>query len=1153
MAITAAAAIASCTVPEFSGFGDQPGNDASTGGTAGVDGSAGSGGGGTDAGPDAPVDGGNACKTNADCTATPATPVCEPTSGNCVECLPTDDTCPAGTYCKGTTCTIGCTADTDCVPQGGGGTGGTAGSDAGGVDAGPNDASASDASSTDGGGTGGAGAAGSGGATADGGTLKCDTSKNLCVGCLADPDCPLGTVCDVAASTCIPGCVASSTCPSGFDCCAKECVNTATNTSHCGACDALCDPPGGTGKCEQGACKVNTCDPGLADCNGKADDGCETIPASDPLHCGGCGKPCAPLPNAQAACTSGSCSLGPCNSGFENCDNQPANGCEVNLQTSVGNCGSCGLVCDLLNTNEVCTAGACGIGTCSAGFADCDNTTSTGCETNILTSTAHCGTCGNACSFPNGTGTCTSGTCQLSGCAAPNADCNLVASDGCEVNTNTNVSHCGGCGKACSLPNATAACQAGACAVGSCNGAFADCNNVPTDGCEINTNTSTSHCGACGKVCSSNNGTPGCSSGNCTISCTGSFANCDNNVANGCEVNTNTNVNHCGACGNVCPSPGGATPNCVNGVCGISSCVPPTADCDGNAGNGCEVNTSNNTSHCGACGNACFVANGSASCNSGSCAVASCNSGFSNCDGLYSNGCEKNLNTDPLNCGTCGKVCSSNNGTPGCSAGTCTISCTAGFANCDNNVTNGCEVPLNTTSNCGACGVTCTNANGSTSCQAGACKPTCAAGFGDCNGNPNDGCETPLNTLTNCGACGVACNLPNAVEACTTGTCQVTSCEPGFGNCNGQHADGCEVNINTTVAHCGGCGSACSNNNGGPSCSGGNCSIVCNSGFANCDGNARINGCEINLKTDPSNCNACGTVCPPATPNCSNGTCVSACPVGFADCDGNAANGCETNIQTNGNHCGACNNACTTSQYCNSASCTSCPGGQSDCDKNGANACEAATATDPSNCGGCGTTCGAEGTCGCTSSSCSGGTIYFSENFASAPGWTMTGEWAIGPTSTSTGHQQGGPDPANDHTTTSDNGVAGIVLGGNYTNVVHPADYLTSPVINLSSAPGTVKLTFWRWLNCDYDPYVTDTVEVFNGSSWVVIWTNASVGNNLITDIAWNRWEFDVTAYKNANFRVRFGHKVDKKGNFLAWIMSGWNIDDVSLSSGTCD
>jgi hypothetical protein len=437
--------------------------------------------------------------------------------------------------------------------------------------------------------------------------------------------------------------------------------------------------------------------------------------------------------------------------------------------------------------------------------------------------------------------------------------------------------------------------------------------------------------------------------------------------------------------------------------------------------------------------------------------------------------------------------------TSSCVAGcTTSASCPSGFDCCDQQCVN----TDTSKDHCGGCGQPCTNANGTTDCSGGACKPACAAGFGDCNSNANDGCETDVSS-------------------------------PG---------------------NCGGCGAVCSGVNGTPTCSSGSCQILCNSGFADCDNNALVNGCEIDLKTDSFNCGSCANKCPSATPNCSNGSCVTGCATGYGDCDGNALNGCEANLTTSGQNCGACNNACTSTQYCNGGGCAACPGGSSDCDKNGSNACESTLSGDPNNCGSCGNRCGADGTCGCSGSSCSGGTVYFSEDFSdNSKGWTLGAEWGIGPTQTSTGHQQGSPDPSQDHSTSGDNGVAGIVIGGNYDNGVHPASYLTSPVINLSSAGGTVKLTFWHWLNCDWSPFVLDTVEVYNGTGWTTVWSSSSAGKNLITENSWSRRELDVTAYKNANFRIRFGHLTGKQGNYLAWIMSGWNIDDLSLSSATCN
>ena len=69
------------------------------------------------------------------------------------------------------------------------------------------------------------------------------------------------------------------------------------------------------------------------------------------------------------------------------------------------------------------------------------------------------------------------------------------------VDTKNDPANCGGCALACSLPNATAYCASSACAVGPCTAGYANCNNVASDGCEVNLNTDANHCGACGNAC----------------------------------------------------------------------------------------------------------------------------------------------------------------------------------------------------------------------------------------------------------------------------------------------------------------------------------------------------------------------------------------------------------------------------------------------------------------------------------------------------------------------------------------------------------------------------------------------------------------------------------------------------------------------------
>ena len=122
-----------------------------------------------------------------------------------------------------------------------------------------------------------------------------------------------------------------------------------------------------------------------------------------------------------------------------------------------------------------------------------------------------------------------------------------------------------------------------------------------------------------------------------------------------------------------------------------------------------------------------------------------------------------------------------------------------------------------------------------------------------------------------------------------------------------------------------------------------------------------------------------------------------------------------------------------------------------------------------------------------------------------------------------------------------------MAIGGNYGSDRHGDYDLESPAIDLSDAPGSVQLSYWRWLNGNgMTGGAKHFVEVYNGLAWVTIWSTA----NLITDSAWTRVEFDVTAYKNAAFKVRFGYNMFMKG---ATVMSGWNIDDVRLSSSSCE
>jgi hypothetical protein len=138
----------------------------------------------------------------------------------------------------------------------------------------------------------------------------------------------------------------------------------------------------------------------------------------------------------------------------------------------------------------------------------------------------------------------------VASCGIDFADCDRMASNGCEADLRRDAAHCDRCGNACpARPNAVPTCEARVCSY-RCIAGFADCNGVASDGCEVDLRNTPAHCGACGRSCTVANGTPGCSGGACTVAqCNAGFGNCDGNAANGCETNLATTPAHCGACG----------------------------------------------------------------------------------------------------------------------------------------------------------------------------------------------------------------------------------------------------------------------------------------------------------------------------------------------------------------------------------------------------------------------------------------------------------------------------------------------------------------------------------------------------------------------------------------------------------------------------
>ncbi len=476
-----------------------------------------------------------------------------------------------------------------------------------------------------------------------------EAAARRCVDPTVDPaNCgSCGRAC-AAGESCVSG-TCTLVCPAGQTRCGSACRDLQRDGEHCGACDAAC----AAGQaCRAGRCELN-CPTGQTACG----SACRDL-GTDEAHCGACDMACGTPPNATVTCAMGRCER-TCAAGFADCDMSPANGCEADTRASVAHCGRCGSACTAANGTPRCVNGECGVAACNAGFGDCDYDPANGCETDVRASAMHCGRCGATCNLANATATCTGGTCSVGVCNAGFADCDMNPANGCETPLQSTNAHCGMCGRACTTGEV---CSAGVCTL-TCPAGQTACGA----GC-FDLQTSAAHCGGCSMACpSAANAVSRCDTGRCAFTCVAGFADCDGMAANGCETDTRTSAAHCGTCRNACAAANG-TPACESSRCAVATCNAGFADCDMTAANGCEADTRVSATHCGRCGNACVVANGTPTCAAGACGVAACNAGFGDCDMTATNGCETDVRTSARHCGMCGRTCAAG---ARCEAGTC--------------------------------------------------------------------------------------------------------------------------------------------------------------------------------------------------------------------------------------------------------------------------------------------------------------------------------------------------------------------------------------------------------------------------------------------------------------------------------------------------
>ena len=244
----------------------------------------------------------------------------------------------------------------------------------------------------------------------------------------------------------------------------------------------------------------------------------------------------------------------------------------------------------------------------------------------------------------------TTGPASRAVSAAPTAKCKCKSNQVCF-------------GSGCTCPPGTQLCGA----TGDCV-AYCGAGQVLDASCAC-----VSYCGTgqafCNGACVSTACTGGQTFDPTTCTCIGGCAPGTTSCSGTC-TNLQTDVNNCGTCGTVC-SFANASAACVGGVCTIAACNSGFGNCDGNSANGCETSTSTNVSNCGACGQVCSVVNGTAACIGSQCAIASCNPGFANCDGIFANGCETNTTSNAANCGACGNDC----GAYSCANSACRTTC----------------------------------------------------------------------------------------------------------------------------------------------------------------------------------------------------------------------------------------------------------------------------------------------------------------------------------------------------------------------------------------------------------------------------------------------------------------------------------------------
>ncbi len=395
-----------------------------------------------------------------------------------------------------------------------------------------------------------------------------------------------------------PECTVTRDCPEGMQCVELACSPVP---------DAGCLPTG----------EDDTCDGVDDDCDGIADEGWRGEEACGVGACHASSTAAACVDGAVTECAPGAPAAADdaCDGVDDDCDGVADEGWVGEASCGIGPCAAASTPASCAGgVMTPCEPGPPGVEACNGEDDDCDGAVD---ETfDLSQDVAHCGACGAACAFAGGVPFCRGGGCRMARCAAGFSDCNADDADGCETEGGCPPdSVCDGvdedgdgavdegyvpviCGVGlCGLRSTPSACVDGApraCAAGApglddtCNGLDEDCDGVADEGYVPE---------GCGVGACAEGATPSRCEGGAPVACVAGAPGvevCDGRVDEDCDgavdegFDLSGDPRHCGRCGRVCARPG-AEGLCVGGDCVPGPCAAGFADCNGDPGDGCEV------------------------------------------------------------------------------------------------------------------------------------------------------------------------------------------------------------------------------------------------------------------------------------------------------------------------------------------------------------------------------------------------------------------------------------------------------------------------------------------------------------------------------------------------------------------------------------